>query len=233
MKKTGDSFGTRAKEAIGRRGYEIFRLEALEKRGVGNVSRLPLSIKVLLENLLRHEDGTSVRPEDIEALARWKPGATPEREIAFRPARVLLQDFTGVPTLVDLAAMRDAARRMGGSPGKINPQMPADLIIDHSVQVDRFGSTVSFAANVTREMERNGERYAFLRWGQEAFRNLRVVPPGTGICHQVNLEHLSPVVFRKRTRGGTQAYPDTLVGTDSHTPMINGLGVPVREGRHL
>ncbi|MDH3237017.1 MAG: aconitate hydratase AcnA [Deltaproteobacteria bacterium] len=224
-KKTVDSFGAKARETIGRRDYEIFRLDALEKRGVGNISRLPLSLKVLLENLLRHEDGTSVRPEDIEALARWNPGAPPEREIAFRPARVLLQDFTGVPALVDLAAMRDAARRMGGTPGKINPLMPADLIIDHSVQVDRFGSTVSFGANVAREMERNGERYAFLRWGQEAFRNLRVVPPGTGICHQVNLEYLAPVVFRKRIGRGTQAYPDTLVGTDSHTPMINGLGV--------
>ena len=224
-KKPADSFGARTGETIGRRSYEIFRLDALERRGVGNVSRLPLSLKVLLENLLRHEDGTSVRSEDIEALARWEPGSPPDREIAFRPARVLLQDFTGVPALVDLAAMRDAARRMGGDPKKINPQMPADLIIDHSVQVDRFGSTGSFGANVAREMERNGERYAFLRWGQEAFRNLRVVPPGTGICHQVNLEYLAPVVFRKRAGRGTQAYPDTLVGTDSHTPMINGLGV--------
>ncbi len=224
-KKSADSFGAGTRETIGKKSYEIFRLDALERRGVGNVSRLPLSLKILLENLLRHEDGTSVRPEDIEALARWEPGTPPDREIAFRPARVLLQDFTGVPALVDLAAMRDAARRMGGDPKKINPQMPADLVIDHSVQVDRFGSTGSFGANVAREMERNGERYAFLRWGQEAFRNLRVVPPGTGICHQVNLEYLAPVVFRKRTGRGTQAYPDTLVGTDSHTPMINGLGV--------
>jgi len=224
-KKPAGSFGARTRETVGRRSYEIFRLDALEKRGVGAVSRLPLSLKVLLENLLRHEDGTSVRSEDIEALARWEPGSPPDREIAFRPARVLLQDFTGVPALVDLAAMRDAARRMGGDPGKINPLMPADLIIDHSVQVDRFGSKGSFGANVAREMERNGERYAFLRWGQESFRNLRVVPPGTGICHQVNLEYLAPVVFRKRTGRGTQAYPDTLVGTDSHTPMINGLGV--------
>ncbi|NNG46756.1 MAG: aconitate hydratase AcnA [Deltaproteobacteria bacterium] len=224
-KKTTDSFGAGAKETLGRRTFEIFRLDALTKRGVGNVSRLPLSLKVLLENLLRHEDGVSVSSGDIEALARWEPGAPPEREIAFRPARVLLQDFTGVPALVDLAAMRDAARKMGGIPGRINPLMPADLIIDHSVQVDRFGSAGSFEANVAREMERNGERYAFLRWGQEAFRNLRVVPPGTGICHQVNLEHLAPVVFRKKTGRITQAYPDTLVGTDSHTPMINGLGV--------
>ncbi|HEU5360098.1 MAG TPA: aconitate hydratase AcnA [Candidatus Deferrimicrobiaceae bacterium] len=224
-KKAADSFGAKRRETVGKRTYEIFRLDTLEKRGVGAVSRLPLSLKVLLENLLRHEDGTSVRSEDIEALARWKPGAPAEREIAFRPARVLLQDFTGVPALVDLAAMRDAARRMGGDPKKINPLMPADLVIDHSVQVDRFGSAGSFGANVTREMERNGERYAFLRWGQEAFRNLRVVPPGTGICHQVNLEYLAPVVFRRKTGRATQAYPDTLVGTDSHTPMINGLGV--------
>jgi len=224
-KKAVDSFGAGSKETIGRRVYEIFRLDALEKRGLGTVSRLPLSLKVLLENLLRHEDGTSVGPEDIEALARWEPGTAGRREIAFRPARVLLQDFTGVPALVDLAAMRDAARAMGGNPGKINPLMPADLVIDHSVQVDRFGSGGSFGSNVAREMERNGERYAFLRWGQEAFRNLRVVPPGTGICHQVNLEYLAPVVFRKRTGRGTQAYPDTLVGMDSHTPMINGLGV--------
>ena len=224
-KKTADSFGSRARETVGKRTYEIFRLDALEKRGVGKISRLPLSLKVLLENLLRHEDGASVRAEDIEALARREPDATAEREIAFRPARVLLQDFTGVPALVDLAAMRDAARQMGSDPGKVNPLMPADLIIDHSVQVDRFGSSQSFGANVAREMERNGERYAFLRWGQEAFRNLRVVPPGTGICHQVNLEHLAPVVFRKKTGRVTQAYPDTLVGTDSHTPMINGLGV--------
>ena len=224
-KKQADSFGARTRETIGRKTYEIFRLDALGKRGVGKVSRLPLSLKVLLENLLRHEDGNSVTPEDIEALARWEPGAPPEREIAFRPARVLLQDFTGVPALVDLAAMRDAARRLGGDPKRINPLMPADLIIDHSVQVDRFGSAGSFGANVAREMERNGERYAFLRWGQEAFRNLRVVPPGTGICHQVNLEYLAPVVFRKRAGRAMQAYPDTLVGTDSHTPMINGLGV--------
>jgi aconitate hydratase len=224
-KKTADSFGALVSMTVGKRAYEIFLLDALEKRGVGKVSRLPMSLKVLLENLIRHEDGISVRSEDVAALAKWEPGAPPEQEIAFRPARVLLQDFTGVPALVDLAAMRDAARRLGGNPGKINPLMPADLIIDHSVQVDRFGSAGSFEANVAREMERNGERYAFLRWGQEAFRNLRVVPPGTGICHQVNLEYLAPVVFRKKAGRATQAYPDTLVGTDSHTPMINGLGV--------
>jgi aconitate hydratase len=223
--KSADSFGARARWTIGRTSYEVFSLEALEKRGVGAVSRLPLSIKVLLENLLRNEDGRSVTAGDIDSVARWSPGAPSGREIAFRPARVLLQDFTGVPALVDLAAMRDAARRMGGDPKRINPLMPADLVIDHSVQVDRFGSAGAFPANVEREMQRNGERYAFLRWGQEAFRNLRVVPPGTGICHQVNLEYLATVVFRRKAGRTVQAYPDTLVGTDSHTPMINGLGV--------
>jgi aconitate hydratase len=223
--KHAGSFGARTRRTIGKAPYEIFRLEILEKNGVGAVSRLPFSLKILLENLLRWEDGVSVRAEDIEALARWKPGNVSDREISFRPARVLLQDFTGVPALVDLAAMRDAAVRMGGDPKRINPLMPADLIIDHSVQVDRFATRDAFAANVAREFERNGERYAFLRWGQESFRNLRVVPPGTGICHQVNLEYLAPVVFRKKVRTSFQAYPDTLVGTDSHTPMINGLGV--------
>jgi aconitate hydratase len=220
-----DSFGARTRRTIGKIPHEIFRLEVLEKKEVGAVSRLPFSLKILLENLLRWEDGITVRPEDIQVLARFTTGSVSDREIAFRPARVLLQDFTGVPALVDLAAMRDAALRMGGDPGRINPLMPADLIIDHSVQVDRFGTRDSFAANVAREFGRNGERYAFLRWGQESFRNLRVVPPGTGICHQVNLEYLAPVVFRKKARDAYQAYPDTLVGTDSHTPMINGLGV--------
>ena len=220
-----NSFGARTRRSIGKLPHEIYRLEALEKKGVGAVSRLPFSLKILLENLLRWEDGATVRAEDIQALARWTPGTASDREIAFRPARVLLQDFTGVPALVDLAAMRDAALRMGGDPRRINPLMPADLIIDHSVQVDRHGTRDAFAANVMREFDRNGERYAFLRWGQEAFRNLRVVPPGTGICHQVNLEYLAPVVFRKKLQDGWQAYPDTLVGTDSHTPMINGLGV--------
>jgi aconitate hydratase len=223
--KHTDSFGARTRRTIGKSLYEIFRLETLERKGVGAVSRLPFSLKILMENLLRWEDGVTVRAEDIEALARWKPGRVSGREISFRPARVLLQDFTGVPALVDLAAMRDAALRMGGDPGRINPLMQADLVIDHSVQVDRFATRDAFAANVGREFERNGERYAFLRWGQESFRNLRVVPPGTGICHQVNLEYLAPVVFRRKVRTAFQAYPDTLVGTDSHTPMINGLGV--------
>jgi aconitate hydratase len=220
-----DSFGTRSRKTVGGEPLEIFRLEALERRRVGKISRLPFSIKILIENLLRHEDGLTVTADDIRALANWSTAAPADREIAFRPARVLLQDFTGVPALVDLAAMRDAARRMGGDPKRVNPQMPADLIIDHSVQVDRFAAIAAFPENVSKEYERNRERYAFLRWGKESFRNFRVVPPGTGICHQVNLEYLAPVVFTKRQRGGARAYPDTLVGTDSHTPMINGLGV--------
>jgi len=224
-KKRTDSFGARSSKKFGKAEYEIFRLDSLEKRKVGDISRLPVSLKVLLENLLRCEDGVTVTADDVLALARWSPAASAEREIAFRPARVLLQDFTGVPALVDLAAMRDAARRMGSTPKRINPLMPADLVIDHSVQVDRFGSSAAFGANVAREMERNRERYAFLRWGQKAFRNFRVVPPGTGICHQVNLEYLAPVVFTRKAGAVLRAYPDTLVGTDSHTPMINGLGV--------
>ncbi len=224
-KPAGGSFGAKTRKTIGGKAYEIFSLSALERRGVGKVYRLPRSIKVLLENLLRHEDGTSVTADDIESVARWSPKAASRKEIAFRPARILLQDFTGVPALVDLAAMRDAAKRLGADPKKINPLMPADLVIDHSVQVDRFGSTASFLANVGREMERNHERYAFLRWGKESFRNFRVVPPGTGICHQVNLEYLAPVVFRQKAGKVVRAFPDSLVGTDSHTPMINGLGV--------
>jgi aconitate hydratase len=220
-----DSFGARTRQPLGGGACEIFRLDALERRGVGDVSRLPHSIKILLENLLRHEDGVSVRAEDIEALARRSPDAPAAGEIAFRPARVLLQDFTGVPALVDLAAMRDAARRLSADPERINPLMPADLVIDHSVQVDRFATSRAFGDNVAREIERNRERYAFLRWGQKAFRNFRVVPPGTGICHQVNLEYLASVVIRVREGRAVRAHPDTLVGTDSHTTMINGLGV--------
>src|SRR3990170_4371233 len=219
-----DSFGARSRKTVGGTAFGILRLEALEKRRVGKVARLPFSIKVLLENLLRHEDGATVTADDVRALANWSPKEPSDREIAFRPARVLLQDFTGVPALVDLAAMRDAAKRMGGDPKRINPMMPADLVIDHSVQVDRFAAATAFPDNVAREYGRNGERYAFLRWGKESFRNFRVVPPGTGICHQVNLEYLAPVVFTRKDRSGAQAYPDTLVGTDSHTPMINGLG---------
>jgi len=214
-----NSFGARGKLTVADRSYEIFRLEALQDRY--DIARLPFSLKVLLENLLRTEDGEAVRAPDIEALARWDAHAEPEHEIAFTPARVLMQDFTGVPAIVDLAAMRDAILVLGGDPEMINPLVPAELVIDHSVQVDVFGSSLAFARNAELEFERNRERYAFLRWGQGAFHNFRVVPPDTGIVHQVNLEYLARVVF---VSDGV-AYPDTLVGTDSHTTMINGLGV--------
>jgi aconitate hydratase len=218
-----DSFGSRAALQVGGRSFEIFRLDALEKAGL-NIDRLPFSLKILLENMLRHESGLADPRRDIESLATWDAKALPTREINFTPARVLLQDFTGVPAVVDLAAMRDAMQRMGGDPTRINPLQPAELVIDHSVQVDEFGTRVAFRHNVELEYERNRERYAFLRWGQKALRNFRVVPPGTGIVHQVNLEYLARVVFQ--TEGERpQAYPDTLVGTDSHTTMVNGLGV--------
>jgi aconitate hydratase len=197
----------------------------LEKAGFKNVSRLPVSLKVLLENLLRQEDNHHVNKADIEALASWNPKARPDKEIAFMPARVLMQDLTGVPAIVDLAAMREAMKRLGGDPKKINPLAPVDLVIDHSVQVDYFGSAEAFHKNSQIEYDRNSERYAFLRWGQKAFDNFRLIPPDTGICHQVNLEYLAPVVFRVKKDGAHFAYPDTVVGTDSHTPMINGLGV--------
>jgi len=218
-----NSFGARATLSVGGRTYEIFRLDALQARY--DVARLPFSLKVLLENLLRTEDGETVRAEDIEALARWDAGAEPSHEIAFTPARVLMQDFTGVPAVVDLAAMRDALGALGGDPAQINPLAPAELVIDHSVQVDVFGSPLAFVRNAELEFERNRERYAFLRWGQGAFRNFRVVPPDTGIVHQVNLEYLARVVFVDEAGSAPLAYPDTLVGTDSHTTMINGLGV--------
>ena len=204
---------------------DLYRLEAVEKAGAGNVSRLPFCLKILLENLLRNEDGRAVKKEDIEGLARWEPAAESRKEIAFTPARVLLQDFTGVPAVVDLAAMRDAIERMGGDPKKINPLQPAELVIDHSVQVDSYGSPDAFAVNARMEFARNQERYAFLRWAQKAFSNFQAVPPDTGIVHQVNLEYLARVVFRTEVDGKPLAYPDTLVGTDSHTTMINGLGV--------
>jgi aconitate hydratase len=203
----------------------IYRLGALERARVGRVAELPFSLKILLENLLRNEDGVTVTAEDIHALASWSPATPSEREVAFRPARVLLQDFTGVPAVVDLAAMRDAIRDLGGDPRRINPLQPADLVIDHSVQVDQFGTPTAFMFNAQKELERNRERYALLRWGQEAFDNFRVVPPDTGIVHQVNLEYLASVVFQGGEDGRPGAYPDTLVGTDSHTTMINGLGV--------
>jgi aconitate hydratase len=218
-------FGSQALLRVGAHDYTIFRLDAVTKV-IPQAARLPYSLKVLLENLLRCEDGLTVRPDDIEALAKWAPTAAPSTEIAFMPARVLLQDFTGVPAVVDLAAMRDAMLRLGGNPSKINPLLPAELVIDHSVQVDDFGSPLAFRNNEQLEFARNRERYAFLRWGQKAFRNFKVVPPDTGIVHQVNLEYLARVVFTCESGGGRPlAYPDTLVGTDSHTTMINGLGV--------
>jgi aconitate hydratase len=222
MAMSQNSFGAKGTLEVGAREYEIFRLAALQSRF--DVARLPFSLKVLLENLLRTEGSGSVAAADIEALASWDAKAQPSREIAFTPARVLMQDFTGVPAVVDLAAMRDAMADMGGDPAKINPLVPAELVIDHSVQVDAFGTREAFRVNAEREFERNRERYAFLRWGQGAFANFAVVPPDTGIVHQVNLEYLARVVFADPAAGG-QAYPDTLVGTDSHTTMINGLGV--------
>src|SRR6476620_11749048 len=219
-----DSFGARSILTVGSRQYEIFRLDALAKEGV-DVTRLPFSLRILLENLLRTEDGHSVTADDIRVLANWAPRAVPDEEIAYSPARVLLQDFTGVPAIVDLAAMRDAMADLGGDPARINPLQPAELVIDHSIQVDEFASRTAFKFNAEREFERNRERYAFLRWGQQAFDNFKVVPPNTGICHQVNLEYLARVVFGQETGGALRAYPDTLVGTDSHTTMVNGLGV--------
>ena len=219
---TLDSFGSRATLRVGDVEYQIHRLDAL---AAGHVDRLPFSLKLLLENLLRREDGQTVTAEDVQALAAWTPGESAEREIAFMPARVLLQDLTGVPAIVDLTAMRDAIRRLGGDPKRINPLQPADLVIDHSVQVDAFGSSDAFALNARREMERNKERYGLLRWAQHAFTDFRVVPPDTGIVHQVNLEYLATVVCAKAGNGGREAYPDTLVGLDSHTTMINGLGI--------
>jgi aconitate hydratase len=223
-----NTFGTRTKLQVGSDAFDIYHFAALERAGIGNVTRLPFSLKVLLENLLRHEDGRFVFDEDVRALAAWDPtsaqGAS-EKEISFMPARVLLQDFTGVPAVVDLAAMREAMRQLGGQPKKINPLLPAELVIDHSVQVDKFGVAGAFAFNAALEMQRNIERYAFLRWGQKGFQNFKVVPPDTGICHQVNLEYLARVVFSEQQDGHAIAFPDSLVGTDSHTTMVNGLGV--------
>ncbi len=220
-----DSFGARQTLTVGDKSYEIFALDALAKAGIGDVHNLPFSLRVLVENLLRNEDGVAVTKADIEAAAKWDPKAEPDYEIGFHPARVLLQDFTGVPVVVDLAAMRQAIAGLGGDPQKINPLTPVDLVIDHSVQVDHFGSHQALSLNTQLEYQRNRERYTFLRWGQNALSNFRAVPPGTGICHQVNLEYLARTVWTKQKGSVTQAYPDTVVGTDSHTTMVNGLAV--------
>ena len=220
-----NSFGSLAILEVGDKKYRYHSLKAFAESARTDISRLPFSLKILLENLLRREDGVAVRREDIEALARWEPAALPDREIQFMPARVLLQDFTGVPAVADLAAMRAALQRLHGNPSRINPLQPVDLIIDHSVQVDRYGTVSALEANTAIEFERNHERYQFLRWGQGAFANFRVVPPKTGICHQVNLEYLAQVAMEAELDGATWVYPDTLIGTDSHTTMINGLGV--------
>ena len=220
----GNSFRTRDKLNVGAQSFEIHRLEFLEKQGVADLAKLPFSLRILLENLLRCEDGRFVHAEDIRALGNWRPGA-PEKEIAFMPARVLLQDFTGVPAIVDLATMREAVQRMGGNPKRINPLFPAELVIDHSVQVDNFGNANAFGLNAEFEFQRNVERYAFMRRGQTAFQNFKVVPPDTGICHQVNLEYLARVVCAMPYGNRFEAYPDSVVGTDSHTTMVNALGV--------
>jgi aconitate hydratase len=220
-----DPFGAKTTLETAAGKVTFYRIGRLAEQGVSDPSRLPFSIRVLLENLLRHCDGHLVTEEDVLALARWAPRDLPDREIPFMPARVILQDFTGVPAVVDLAAMRSAVKRLGGDPRRINPLVPADLVIDHSVQVDFFGTELAFHLNVEKEFERNRERYALLRWAQKAFRNFRVVPPGTGIVHQVNLEYLAKVVQTREVNGEVEAFPDTLVGTDSHTTMINALGV--------
>src|SRR5690606_11758281 len=225
-----DSFGTASELQVGGKTYRYFSLAKLKQQGF-EIDRLPYSLRILLENLLRNENGSSVEKADIEALATWKPQAKGQKEIAFTPARVLMQDFTGVPAIVDLAAMRDAMARLGGDPAKINPLQPLELVIDHSIQADVFGRPDAMKLNTELDYARNGERYAFLKWGQQAFRNFKVSPPNGGICHQVNMEYLARVVFGAREGDvppGTEkplAYPDTLVGTDSHTPMVNGLGV--------
>ena len=220
-----NSFGSKSTLTVGGSKFEYFSLEQAEKSGAGTIANMPFSLKVMLENLLRFEDGLTVLKDDIVAMVRSAEGTSPDKEIAFRPARVLMQDFTGVPAVVDLATMRDVIKRMGGDPRKINPLQQVDLVIDHSVQVDQFGTPEAFAFNADRELERNRERYTFLKWGQKAFQNFRAVPPDVGIVHQVNIEYLAPVIYSATTKGIRSAYPDTLVGTDSHTTMVNGLGV--------
>ena len=219
-----NSFNTRYRLNVGAQPFEVHRLEKLEAQGLTRLEVLPFSLRILLENLLRCEDGRFVQADDILALAKWAPGVA-QKEIAFMPARVLLQDFTGVPAVVDLATMREAVQKMGGNPKRINPLFPAELVIDHSVQVDSFGNVNAFGMNAELEFQRNVERYQFLRWGQEAFRNFKVVPPDTGICHQVNIEYLARVVCSMPNGNQLEAYPDSLVGTDSHTTMVNSLGV--------
>jgi aconitate hydratase len=219
-----DSFKSGSTLQVGSKEYEIYRIDALDKQGI-STKHLPFSLRILLENLLRTEDGRNVTAQEIRALADWNSQSKPDKEIAFTPSRVLLQDFTGVPCVVDLGAMRDAMKRLGGDAARINPLQPVELVIDHSVQVDEFGTPQAFQLNAELEFLRNKERYAFLRWGQTAFKNLAIVPPDTGIVHQVNLEYLARVVFVQESNGKRTAYPDTLVGTDSHSTMVNGLGV--------
>src|SRR5687768_9056594 len=220
-----NSFGSKAHLAVGTSKYELHRLDALVKSKVGDVETLPYSLRILLENLLRYEDNKTVRPADVEAVAGWNPRQRVEHEVQLRPARVLMQDFTGVPAVCDLAAMRDAFVKLGLPGNAINPLNAADLVIDHSVQIDEYGTQIAFRKNVELEYLRNRERYLFLRWGQQAFANMKVVPPGTGICHQVNLEYLAKVVWTDTSGSHPVAFPDSLVGTDSHTTMVNGLGV--------
>ncbi len=220
-----DPFGARDTFSVGGRDLGIYRLSALEDQGIGRMANLPYSIRILLESVLRNCDATTVQKEDVVSLATWQAASPAKVEIPYKPSRVVLQDFTGVPAVVDLAALRSAMSRLNGDPTKINPLIPVDLVIDHSVQVDQFGSSTALAANVELEFERNRERYEFLRWGQKAFDNFRVVPPNVGIVHQVNLEYLAKGVFVRQDERGDVAVPDTLVGTDSHTTMINGLGV--------
>ena len=220
-----DSYKTKRQLNVNGSQYDYYSLPALEEAGIKDISSLPYTLKILLENLLRHEDKLSVSRDDIQAVGAWLKTKTSDREISYRPARVLMQDFTGVPAVVDLGAMRDAIKKLGGNPEKINPLSPVDLVIDHSIQVDAFASNDAMQINSQMEMMRNNERYFFLRWGQKAFANFRVVPPDTGICHQVNLEYLARTVWHDDKNGVKTAYPDTLVGTDSHTTMINGLGV--------
>jgi len=220
-----NSFGAKSALTAGNAKYEYFSLEHAEKAGAGSLANLPFSLKVMLENLLRFEDGSTVTADDVRSVANSILANAPEKEIAFRPARVLMQDFTGVPAVVDLATMRDVIRKMGGDPKKINPLQQVDLVIDHSVQVDQFGTPEAFGFNADRELERNRERYMFLKWGQKAFKNFRAVPPDVGIVHQVNIEYIAPVVYVENANGAARVYPDTVVGTDSHTTMVNGLGV--------